>query len=310
MRLTIASSIAFVLFFCKGTKATGNALVKLYGIGGPKYTYDSWQYTMDFEVSDLMSDGMIGYTLYDGLNCRDGDGTMGAGDNDITQNDGYLLSRFRTDNTPVGDGSGTRTIRIESEIVPSRMSQTSIYREDENETGIVEYCLRFSNYNIDKDIPGAREVNFLETTVKLSIDLNGDFGVQPLVVPDEVEEKQDEQDVEVEAYICDRDENVLQLTEYNQGQTVRVCVTPTQETLERGFRMRQLDSFTYRREIPFSTRQVAISPGGVLDALTVLQCRPGSVVCAFETLLFADFFVSEGVISGEYRNINVFRVFK
>ena len=299
MRSTILSSIVFVLMLCEGAEGNpGNALLQRYSIEGPEYKYDSWQYTMDFEVSDLMSDSMIGYTLYDGVKCRDGDGSIGDGNNDITQNDGYLLSRFRTDNTPVSDGSGTRLIKIESEIVPSRMAQTSIYRENENKTGIVEYCLRFSNYNIDKDVPGAREVNFLETTVKLSVDLNGDFGVQPLVIPDDAEEKRDEEDVEVEAYICDSDENVVPLTEYNQGQTVRVCVTPTQETLERGFRMRQLDAFTFRREIPFSTRQVATLPGGVPDVLTVIQCRPGSVVCAFETLLFADFFVSEGVISG------------
>ena len=300
MRFTIVSaSIVYVFLFCETTKAnTADLLWKKYDIGGPKYEYDSWQYTMDFEVSDFVTDNMIGYALYDGLQCRDGYGLPGDGDNDITQNDGYLESRFRTDNIPPGVGSGIRTIKIESQIVPSKMAQTSIYREGVNGTGIVEYCLRFSNYNKDKYEPDAREVNFLETTVKVSIRFDGDFGVVPYVDEDEVLEIESSQGVAVEAYLCDRDENVVPVSTLKQGQSIRVCVTPTPEVLEQGFRMRQLEEFVYRREIPFSIRQDAIE-GGAADELTVLACRPGSVVCAFETLLFADFFASEGVISGE-----------
>lgn len=293
----IVSSIAYVVFFCEATTANSDMLFKRYDIGGPDYAYDNWQYTMDFEVSDFMTDNMIGYSLYDGLKCRDGDGMPGDGDTDITQNDGYLLSRFRTDNTPVGDGSGTRMIKIESQVIPNQMSQSSIYRVDENGVGIVEYCLRFSNYNKDKDQPDAREVNFLETTVKVSIQFEGNFGVAPYIDPVELENIDQEQGVAVLAYLCDSEENIVPVSGLNQGQTIRVCVTPTDEVLAQGFRMREIEEFEYRREIPFSTKQEAIQ-NGLADQLTLISCRPGSVVCAFDTILFADFFTSEGTISG------------
>ena len=304
MRFTSVLSILSLLCLFETSRADVNLLKKRFEIVGPEYVYDNWEFSLDFEVSDFMTDNMIGYSLYDGFNCKNGD-AMNSGDNDITNNDGYLLSRFRSDNVPEGDGSGTRMIKIQSEVVPSKLVNSGIYREGgeaENGDGIVEYCVRFSNYNMDKDDPQAQEVNFLETTVKVLIRFTGDFGVTPYVDPGDIEEKEAIEGVALEAYLCDREENIVPVAEFNQGQTVRVCVTPTAEVLAKGFRMRQIEDFVYRRELPISTRQQAINAGTggePADQLTVVSCRPGSVVCAFETLLFADFFVSEGIIAGE-----------
>lgn len=295
MRFTTVSSVLSLLCLFETSRADINLLQKRFDIVGPEYVYDEWEFSMDFEVSDFMTDSMIGYALYDGTDCK-------VGSNDITNNDGYLLSRFRSDNVPEGNGSGTRKIKIQSQVVPSKLVNSGIYREEENGDGIVEYCIRFSNYNMDKDDPEAFEINFLETIVKVSIQFTGDFGVSVYLDPGDIEVEELNEGVALEAYLCDREENIVPVAEFNQGQTVRVCVTPTAEFLARGFRMRQIEDFVYRREMPFSTRQQAIKAGtgGVpADQLTVVSCRPGSVVCAFETLLFADFFVSEGIIAGE-----------
>jgi hypothetical protein len=294
MRYTIASLIAFLIVFCDQTQ--GNLLQQRYNIDGPVHSYDDMEFVMDFEVSDFIRDSMLDFTLYDGLVCKDG------GDNDITDNDGYLLSRIRTDNTPNGEGSKTRKIKFHSEIVGSKMVQSGIYRTDSDGNGVVEYCVRFAIYNMEKSEPRAFEANFLEIPVKLVIELNGGFSVNAALSNVDRVIQEAKENVAVEAYICDRDDNIVPITATAQGQTIRICVSPTPKNLAAGALMRQLEAFTFRREIPISTKQVAIEPetGGVpSDQLTVVSCRPGYMVCAFETLLQANFFTGPGVISGK-----------
>merc|ERR1711988_820394 len=70
-----------------------------FNLTGPFFEYESLRnINMDFLVSDIMDDSMVGYAFYDGLDCKDTNG----GANDITDNDGYLKSRLRTDLIPVG----------------------------------------------------------------------------------------------------------------------------------------------------------------------------------------------------------------
>merc|ERR1719162_1314823 len=111
---------------------------------------------MDFIVSDFIKDSFVGYTLYDGFKCKNDDG----GDNDITENNGYLLSRLRTDLTPISsDGSGNRTMKINVSIDPNMLVDSSIYNDKGNNRASVEFCLRMSVYNKDRDSEDSREVN-------------------------------------------------------------------------------------------------------------------------------------------------------
>jgi len=294
---TIASSIASLIVLCDQVQGQGSTLLQQFAIGGPDYTYDNLQFTMNFEVSDFMQDNMIGYSLYDGKNCKDG------GDNDITENDGYLLSRIRTDNTPIGDGSGIRSIRIQSEIVGTKIVNSGIYtaNDDEN-TGVIEFCLRFGNYNADKDGPQAFEVNYVEVPITLTINFNSSFSVQAAVQPIDLVLSSVSQGVAVDAYICDRDDNLVPIMTTGQGQTIRVCVSPTAENIALGALMRQLEQFTFNRDLPIPRQQAAIEPGtggAPADPFTLVSCRSGSMVCAFETLLQADFFTGPGIVRGQ-----------
>lgn len=294
MRLTIVSKIASVLLL--GDLAKGQSLLaKRFNISGPVYEYDGLEFTMDFEVSDFMQDSMVSYSLYDGLNCKDGN------DNDITENDGYLLSRIRSDSTPLGDGMGTRTIKVQTELNPSGISNSPLYREDEEGNAVVEYCVRFSVYNRPANEDFAMESNYIESPVKLVINLNAGFTVDTELSNADTVLASAQQDTAVEAYICDNDENIVPILPTQQGQTIRVCVSPIPEILAIGALISQLEEFTFRRESPVKIEQVAIAPntGGVAaDQLTIVSCRPGSTVCAFETLLSSDFFSGEGYVVG------------
>jgi len=288
-------SILSLIVLCDRARGDYSLLEKRFAIEGPENSYESLTFTMDFQISDLIEDNMIGYSLYDGHNCKDG------GDNDITDNS-YLLHRIRTDNTPPGDGSATRNIKIESNVVPTDIKNSTIYESDSDGNGVVKYCLRMGVYNMDRSDPMSMEVNFLEIPVMLTLRMSANFQIEAALSMIDPLLDATARGVAIEAYICDYDDNTVPIMPQTQGQSIRVCVTPIQEILDYGGFMRQIENFDFFRQIPVPTRQSAIDPntGGIAaDQLTVVQCRPGSIICAFETMMNADFFTEEGVISGQ-----------
>jgi len=269
-------------------------------LSGPVFEFDSLRnINLDFTVSDFIKDSFVGYTLYDGFNCKSTDG----GDNDITENNGYLLSRLRTDLTPISsDGSGNRTMKINVSIDPNMLVDSSIYNDKGNNRASVEFCLRMSVYNTDKDSPNAQEVNFLENLVILDINLSGDITLDVGVAGADRVVQQAYQDIAAEAYLCDSKDNTIAIKEgqeRSQGQTVRICVGPNPDAISDGAYMKAIEDFTFYRG---DTKQVAVelNTGGVAaNPLTVVSCQSGSIVCAFETLLNADFFLDgAGVVTG------------
>merc|ERR1712224_1106033 len=220
-----------------------------FNLTGPFFEFDSLRnINMDFLVSDIMDDSMGGYTFYDGFNCKDTDG----GSKDITVNDGYLLSRLRTDLVPIGDGSGERKIKVNMNLDPEKIIDSGLYHEKEGSNGnraTIEFCLRFSVYNTDKTDPNTMEVNFLENLVTLDINLMNDFSLDVNLAKADRVVRDAYMDTAVDAYICDSDDNVLTIEEdkiqKNQGETVRICVSPKQQALDDGAKMKSLESFTF-----------------------------------------------------------------
>jgi len=300
MKFAIVSSLVSLILSCDHVLGQASLLQKRFAIEGPLHSYEDLTFTMEYEISDFIDDSMIGYTLYDGHKCKDGDGF--GGDNDITLNAGYILHKIRTDNAPPGDGSGTRSVKLSSKVIVPDISYTPLYRTDSEGNGVVKYCVRMGVFNTDRNEPMSMEINFLETLVTLSINMSGDIVIEAELSNAEPLLEMNAQGVAVDAYICDYDDNTVPIMPTRQGQTVRVCVTPVPEVLAAGGLMRQIEKFDFFRQIPTVTSQSAILPGtdGVAaDLLTVVQCRPGTMVCAFETLLGAKFFQGEGIINGQ-----------
>mmetsp|Transcript_36416 Transcript_36416/g.36800 ORF Transcript_36416/g.36800 Transcript_36416/m.36800 type:complete len:183 (+) Transcript_36416:160-708(+) len=144
---------------------------------------------------------MVGYTIFDGLECSWDD------NENIVENSGYLLSELIPDNsTGVGDGSGTRTMEISLSLNPDLIVNSTIYSPYENENdydsnitmtndtdvdsdidtddsydgdrGIIEICLRFSNYNADKDSLYGFQVNFVDNPIVIVLDMTGDLDME------------------------------------------------------------------------------------------------------------------------------------
>jgi hypothetical protein len=209
-----------------------------------------------------------------------------------------------TDLTPIGDGSGERIMKVNARLDPSQLANSGIYNANEDGSrATVDFCVRFSVYNVDKGNPNSMEVNYLENPVTLDINLAGGITLDVELSRSDFVVQQVYQDVAVEAYMCDNEDNIVTIEEgsqtRNQGQTVRVCISPYSETSIEGATIKSFEDFTFYRG---DAEQVAIEPdtGGVAaDALTVISCLPGSAVCAFETLLNANFFQDgAGVVFG------------
>lgn len=177
-------------------------LEQKFAIQGPlSYGHDLYDFSLDFLVSDFIDDDMVGYTIFDGLECSWDD------NENIVENSGYLLSELIPDNsTGVGDGSGTRTMEISLSLNPDLIVNSTIYSPYENENdydsnttmtndtdvdsdidtddsydgdrGIIEICLRFSNYNADKDSLYGFQVNFVDNPIVIVLDMTGDLDME------------------------------------------------------------------------------------------------------------------------------------
>lgn len=255
---TLSSITSLVLLFDEAQAGGGSLLQQRFAIDGPDYSYDALTFTMDFKISDFITNSMVGYTLYDGHKCKDGEGF--GGDNDITENEGYLLHKIRTDNAPLGDGSGTRSIKVSSQVVIPDIAGSPLYATDSEGYGVVKFCLRMGIWNADRNEPMSMEVNFLETLLTLRLNVNGDFAIEAQVSNVDPLLKMNSEGVAVDAYICDYDDNTVPIMPTEQGQTIRVCVTPVPEVLASGGLMRQIEKFDFFRQIPNQVSQSAILP--------------------------------------------------
>lgn len=273
-------------------------LKERYAIERPIFQYQDLQFDLEYSINDVIGDTLTEYKVFDGHECS-------LGNNDITSitttgnQTAYLVSRLRPDLNPGGNGTGTRSMKVSLTLDPHEIRSSPLYF-DYKSYGIVNFCVRFSVYNMDILDPEALEVNFIETPIALTIELLDDFVVDigqfsnaELVV------ELAYQDSAVEAYICDSDANVIQSHVQSQGESVRVCVVPTQQSLQAGALLSHIEEFTFARG---DLLQIAIAPetmGEPADSLTVVSCEAGSELCAFETFLGEQFFQGDvGVIVG------------
>jgi hypothetical protein len=271
------------------------SLEQRYDLSEPIFSYDTLQLDFEYYVSDFMSDLMVNYEIYDSDACRGTNDT--AVGNVITEND-YLLPRLRPDLQGVGDGSGQRMMKLSLNMDPETIKDSPIYA-DFGSTAVVTFCVRFMNYNMDYTSPFANEVNFIETPVYVRINLLDGFNVNAQVTSPEAVLAEAYQDSAVIAYLCDYDSNMLEIgTRKDQGEMVRVCVKPTTEVLEGGGYLKFIDEFTFEQDDRQQESITSGTGGEAADQLTQVSCTPGSELCAFETLLSAEFFTAQGTVNG------------
>jgi len=257
----------------------------------PKIAYDGLRFDMVFTTSDFIREELIVYTLYDGHACSAG----GTVSNDLPYFETYLTG----DNTPVGGGLKTRQFTLSTEIVTETIAQSASY-EEFGDVATIQFCVRFALYNEDVSVnpSSAMEINYLETTITLIVDLRDNFKIQdPIVEARDAAAETASDAFFVEGFICNEAGVPPQDTvPLNQGETVRVCVQPTRQALDVGFRMRRIDNFVFNQG---SVNQEAVKDSlPSINGLTQLWCDSGSEQCAFETLLLAYFYAGPTLVTG------------
>ena len=266
----------------------------------PLVEYDKLRFDIHFSVSDYIeTDKHVPYDIYQNTECKD------AADV-ISDSDDYMETWVTDDGTPVGPGideNVKRTVTISNQLNAQTISQLKSY-EGEDETGndaSITYCVRLSLWNGEgPSDPEAIEINHIAVTVGLNLDLTEDFSItgQKVEAKSKAVETSDDQFF-VEAFVCDETGKPPTLVApLQQGDTVRICIQPTEQAAEVGFRMQRIEKFNFF--------QGMTSQGAILNAevssnlLTAISCQPGSRQCVFETLLFSYFYQNnpQGAVIG------------
>ena len=102
-----------------------------------------------------------------------------------------------------------------------------------------------------------------------------------------------------EAYECDSvDQPVNRTSPLSIGESIRVCVRPSQMAQKAGVYMRSFKSWSFGGR---GISQTAIDDNGKAADQTLALCFPGQLICSFKTVLSTAFFLRDGTIhvSGE-----------
>jgi hypothetical protein len=204
----------------------------------------------------------------------------------------------------VGSGENMdRLVTVNITIDSEKISENSLlYSEDTAGSQVsaeIRFCVRFGLHTKSAT---SVEVNFLETLVTLNVDLTDGFEIGSIAVePRDRLVRTANQVYLVKAFLCDADNKLKPAGDpINQGTVVRVCVTPDDDAVADGIKMRSIDDFTWSRTLPTAVNQPAIIGRNKVarNDLTTLDGNPGDLIIAFETILFAAFYTTAGAVAG------------
>ena len=289
---------------------TDNLLVRRWKIYEPNVTYSELNFRLRFNVSDYITSSFVGYEIYDGHLCSDG--------NAIVTNMNYFTVTVEDLNPtiPVGDGWGYREIQLSTTIIPENIVNSDSYQEEEITSGAgtstsatvaatkaaINYCVRLSLFNNIPTDPLADEINWMETKITLFVNLAGGFTVESSYIepkPPHLEVANDE--FFVEAFLCGSDgmpfPNATTKT-FLQGEPIQVCVKPTLEAINAGVRMKRINNFVFHRGTTQSQDAIVNDGTPAINGLTDILCSEGSFLCSFTTLLVAKFYDGPGTVYG------------
>jgi hypothetical protein len=272
-------------------------LAQKWNITDPSFGYEGLHFDLDYQVSDFIDEDMLTYKIFD-KDCQEG---------------GKVVTIFDAYNEPLtgtfvpSGGLGERMLALGIDIDAETItSDSNIYSEDVAPgavTAQIDFCVRFSLWTKTED---PIEVNFLETLVVLYVDLSDGFDIGEVNVAPKIKLINTANQVYlIDGYQCDQfgfELTGLALSATrNQGSIIKVCVEPDQEAQSAGIKMRSIDSFTFTRlDTPAITQPAVTGPNTAsTNGLTAVTCLAGVDMCWFETLLFAGFYGSPGVVGGE-----------
>jgi len=169
-----------------------------------------------------------------------------------------------------------------------------------NFAAVVELCAR-----IALKTPGTNgvEVNYLETLMTLRYELTSSFiYINDVDIrPGNANATKVKRDYKMRAFDCSQNSGKAK----GQGQVVRVCIEPDPRAVAEGYRMRYINSFKFRKESKTNNgkapkvveQDAVVNRGNAKDKLSRLSCERGRTQCLIETMLKAQFYDGDGIVS-------------
>jgi uncharacterized protein (UPF0297 family) len=265
-------------------------LAQKWNIYDPTFNHGGVSFDMDYLVSDFVLDTMTDFSIWD-VGCEEGGYPLS---NDIIN----VVKSTQPGFVQNAAGTGNRTIELELDLVSEEIvKEPRIFTDiviDGEAKAVVEFCVRFK-----VTTPGGGvEVNFLESLATLYVDLTDGFSIGNLIVsPKIVAEETANQEYEVDTFFCKPDGSPFTAEEASvpwlPASELRICVVPTQESLDEGVLMSAIETFYFFRidEMGNTILQDAIvnrqaAGNGLTEGLT---CDAGTH-CIFTSLIKADFY--------------------
>lgn len=297
------SAACILALFSLPANCSGQQLKDKWAIGYGITTYDEdkssgkYVFTSDFTFSDYVRKGEIGvsYRLYDGPSCGDGKGES------TVQNSGAGYLESAIDISILDD---KLYITIKSTVDPTKLPGSPIFDGSTVGKAVVAWCLRVMASTTGSI---AKEVNFNELVYTVDVDLTAGFNVTNLSVKKrDADQASQNVSYDVDACECDGSDCVTQNERREQGSIVTVCVKPKPRATAAGVYMRSIKEFAWKRD---EISQPAIAENKEADnLLTSYSDCQGASMCVFTSILFADFYKTEGVVNGSGEAILQFGV--
>jgi hypothetical protein len=272
-----------------------------YYISKPSFSQEGITLSLEYSVSNILSNEHLGWTLWDGTSCGSSDINS-----DITTND-YLSATLTADDdtlSPPEDGSLSlllRNVTVELTLNPNTIESSPILIKNSNGvTSQIQFCIRLGAYSADVINPGALEVYTRDTFVTINVQQDEDYDElqDVVIVPGADQTPLVPSQYYLMAYLCDAANQALTVLPsffVYPEETIRVCVTPNPEALAAGVYMRSIDTFSWTRA---SIYQPALLQYQVNASLTTVDCSPGMTICTFLTTFKHAFFYSVGEVRG------------
>eukprot|EP00532_Pseudo-nitzschia_australis_P009135 CAMPEP_0168179040 /NCGR_PEP_ID=MMETSP0139_2-20121125/9569_1 /TAXON_ID=44445 /ORGANISM="Pseudo-nitzschia australis, Strain 10249 10 AB" /LENGTH=379 /DNA_ID=CAMNT_0008098719 /DNA_START=161 /DNA_END=1300 /DNA_ORIENTATION=- len=273
--------------------ASGTDLFNKWMLNLPLVSFfgDNNTLAFDYGISELMSSDNIRAEIFTG-DCE----------NQLFSTDGILSQVF--------DSRGAHVFQIDPKTLAKNPAVFSTIDYPDGDGADMKFCLRYMLWSGPETDAASIMINYFETILIISFNLKAGvltaFSVdaKKRVFGDENNVIEMEQ-YEARGYLCDP--YTYERVEpppgaFSQGMVISICAELDEGAIKEGLYLEGVSDFYWTRERMIGyesvvTTQHAIKDGVPANALSAQQ-RISSTLCLFQTILFADFFVTPGIVSG------------
>jgi len=303
-----------------GQEETGSDLASRWNLEKPDVAYDPDANKFDFSypAASVKNDEME-ITFYD-INCRY-DGTGEFVEYELGQTgEGIDVSTITMDPTPkfyftmdvqklANNENIYTTLSGDPAIDDLIATEDNGITDDDVGSGVMQMCVRFDiGYKTDGVF---QSVNFIESILQIKYDLTVGFQVAAFsVAPKErITTTTVKDNYELLGYLCP-DTAVTEMKEgrlvpketvngaFNQGALISVCVIPKSAAVDDGIIITSLTDYNWLRADTNITQEAIKDSQKSTNGLSLHRCETPNHYCVIESILFAEFFESSGVVGG------------